>query len=513
MPSRLIPASMIVPAHPVDAPLVRPKPSGPFLRRSGRAMLLLSGLLLLAAGSIAREAGARTTPKAPNVVIIFTDDLGYGDVGVYGGKGYVTPNLDRLASEGIRFTDFYAAQPVCTASRVALLTGCYPNRIGLTGALGPQSHLGFHPDEVTLAELLKQRGYATAIYGKWHVGDHPDFLPTRHGFDEFVGIPYSNDMWPHHPLNSKYPELPLLQDEKILNPAVTSADQEQFTTLFTERAVDFIRRNRQRPFFLYLAHPMPHVPLHVSDRFRGKSERGLFGDVMMEIDWSVGEVVRTLAELGLAENTLVLFISDNGPWLPYGNHAGSAGILRAGKHSTWDGGVRVPFLARWPGTIPAGSVCREPAMTIDLFPTIAHLTGAPLPVHPIDGKSIWPLLAGDALARAPQEAYFFYRNHQLQAVRSGHWSLHFAHEYLDSAQPGADGRPSSFEHRETPLALFDLKNDPGQRINLAAHYPRVVETLTGFANQARADMGDELTGAKGTGLRPAGQRPKAGSRK
>ncbi|HEY8503213.1 MAG TPA: sulfatase, partial [Gemmataceae bacterium] len=299
--------------------------------------------------------------RPPNFVIVFTDDQGYGDVGCYGGKGFETPNLDRMAREGVRFTDFYVAQAVCSASRAALLTGCYPNRIGILGALGPASKHGINDGEMTIAEVLKPRGYATAMFGKWHLGHHPRFLPTRHGFDEYAGLPYSNDMWPHHP-TAKFPELPMLDGETVINHEVSPADQTQLTTWYTRRAVRFIERHRDEPFFLYVAHSMPHVPLFVSDRFKGKSERGLHGDVMEEIDWSVGEILKALKDNGLDESTLVLFTCDNGPWLSYGEHAGSAGPLREGKGTTFEGGVRVPCIARWPGKIPAGSVCREPAM-------------------------------------------------------------------------------------------------------------------------------------------------------
>ncbi len=473
------------------------------LRRNLGCLMGAALALVLGSGVLpAEEIGI----EQPNVVIVFTDDQGYADVGVFGAEGFETPNLDRMAAEGIRFTDFYVAQAVCTASRAALLTGCYPNRIGLLGALGPASNIGISEDETTMAGMLHEAGYATAVYGKWHLGHRPTFLPTRHGFDEFYGIPYSNDMWPLHPERpDAFPDLPLFENEEIVNAAVTPADQERFTTEFTERAVDFIRRHAEEPFFVYLAHPMPHVPLYVSDRFRGASEQGLYGDVIMEIDWSVGEILRTLEELDLAERTLVVFTSDNGPWLSYGNHAGSAGPLREGKGTTWDGGHRVPFLAWWPGAIPAGAVCREPAMTIDLLPTVAGLAGTALPGHPIDGKDIWPLLSGQPDARSPQEAYHFYWGRELQAVRAGPWKLHFPHGYRYVAEDGGDGIPGRYAQRQTPLALFDLHNDIGQQINLSEAYPHVVEQLEALADRARQELGDTRTGAEGTGLRPPGR--------
>jgi arylsulfatase A len=444
---------------------------------------------------------ARPGARLPNFVIVLADDLGYADVGCYGGK-IATPNLDRLAREGMRFTDFYVAQPVCSASRTALLTGCYPNRLGILGALGPASKHGISKKEKTIAEVLKPRGYATAIRGKWHLGHLPPFLPTRHGFDDYYGLPYSNDMYPKHP-TAKFPDLPLLDGEKTiaLNP-----DQTRLTTDYTERAVQFIEKNKDRPFFLYVAHSMPHVPLHVSDRFKGKSEQGLYGDVIMEIDWSVGQILAALAKQGLDEQTLVLFTSDNGPWLSYGNHAGSAGVLREGKATTWEGGVREPCLVRWPGKVPAGAICREPAMTIDVLPTLAGLAGATLPELPIDGRDIWPLLAGKPVAKSPHEAYYFYWNRELQAVRAGKWKLHFPHNYptLAGKPGGADGKPAGYGTAKTSLALYDLDADPGEKNNVADKHADVVERLTKLADRARQDLGDSATKTEGKGVRPPG---------
>lgn len=447
--------------------------------------------------------GTAAAADPPNVVIVFADDLGYGDVGCYGAKSFTTPNLDRMAREGVRFTDFYAAQAVCSASRTALLTGCYPNRVSILGALGPASKHGISDREKTIADVLKTRGYATAIYGKWHLGHHPRFLPTRHGFDDYFGLPYSNDMWPKHP-TAKFPDLPLIEGEKTIG---TNPDQTQLTTWYTERAVKFIEKNKARPFFLYVAHNMPHVPLYVSDKFKGKSERGLFGDVIMEIDWSVGQILATLKQHGLDERTLVLFTSDNGPWLSYGDHAGSAGPLREGKGTTWDGGQREPCILRWPGKIPAGTVCREPAMTIDILPTVARLAGAELPPHKIDGKDIWPLISGQANARSPQEAYFFYWDRHLQAVRAGQWKLHFPHTYrtLAGKAGGREGKPASYSQAETALVLYDLDKDPGETTDVADKHPEVVQRLKGLADKAREDLGDSATKQEGKGARPAGK--------
>lgn len=480
-------------------------------------MSFLACVLGLVVAAAAWAAGAATPP---NIVLIFADDMGYGDAGCYGAKDIATPHLDRLAAEGVKFTRFYVAQPVCSASRASLLTGCYANRVSIHGALGPRSNVGLHPEETTLAEVLKSRGYATAIVGKWHLGDRPEFLPTRQGFDSYFGLPYSNDMWPLHPeyLNlppdaakrkQNYPDLPLYENERIRLTPVTAEHQTQLTTWYTERAVQFIEQNRRRPFFLYLAHSMPHVPLFVSDQFKGRSGRGLYGDVIMEIDWSVGQVLAALRRHGLEERTLVIFTSDNGPWLSYGNHGGSAGPLREGKGTVWEGGVREPCLMRWPGKIPAGSVCTEPAMTIDLLPTLARLAGAALPARPIDGKDIWPLIAGHPGAVCPHEAYYFYyAQNELQALTSGPWKLILPHTYrtMQGQPPGKDGKPGPY--RNVKLAqpeLYHLEHDPGETTNLAAQHPEVLARLLALADKARAELGDSLTARKGAGVRPPGR--------
>jgi arylsulfatase A-like enzyme len=437
--------------------------------------------------------------RPPNVVFIYADDLGYGDLGCYGNKVIRTPNIDKLAAAGVRFTDFYVAQAVCSASRTALLTGCYPNRLGILGALNPSSKNGIHDRETTIAQMLKPKGYATAIFGKWHLGHHPPFLPTRHGFDEYFGLPYSNDMWPKHP-TAKFPDLPLIDGEKTieLNP-----DQSQLTTKYTERAVGFIERNKDKPFFLYVPHTMPHVPLHVSDKFRGKSKAGQYGDVIEELDWSVGEIVGALHKFGLDQDTLVMFASDNGPWLSYGNHGGSPGPLREGKGTSFEGGVREPFIARWPGRIPARAVCREPAMTIDILTTVAKFAGAELPKLPIDGKDIGLLLTEPTTAKSPQEAYFFYWGQDLQAVRAGKWKLHFPHDYQALKSGGADGKPGQYEKRKLEQSLFNLEADVGETTNVAAAHPEVVTRMTALADGARADLGDSATKTPGKGVRPA----------
>jgi arylsulfatase A-like enzyme len=463
-----------------------------------RWQAVLAGLLAIASPSLAPAA-----ERPPNVVLVYADDLGYGDVGAFGAPRIRTPHIDRLATEGVRFTDFYVAQAVCSASRAALLTGSYPNRIGILGALFPTSTNGIAEGETTLGEVLKARGYATAIYGKWHLGHLPPFLPTRHGFDDYLGLPYSNDMWPSHPERMKFPPLPLYSGDAVLT---VNPDQSQLTGEYGRRAAAFIERNRERPFFVYLAHTMPHVPIFASERFRGRSRQGLYGDVVEEIDDSVGQVIATLRRLSLERETLVIFTSDNGPWLSYGDHAGRAGPLREGKGTAFEGGVRVPFVARWPGRIPAGTVVREPAMTIDVLPTIARLVGAPLPERPIDGLDISPLLLGQDGARSPHEALLFYYGTELRAVRGGRYKLVLPHRSQTLDGPaGSGGVPGKYRQADVPQALYDLVADAGETTDVAAGHPDVVRRLLDAAEKAREDLGDSLTGRTGRGLREPGR--------
>ena len=487
-----------------------------------RGILTRLALFTCLANSLVSVARAAQTSRLPNIVIIFTDDQGYADVGVFGAKGFRTPNLDRLAAEGCIFRNFHVAQPVCSASRAGLLTGCYPNRIGIHGALGPRSKVGISSQEMTLAELVKQRGYATAIFGKWHLGDAPQFLPLHHGFDEYFGLPYSNDMWPLHPdlvkmpLNDEkrkrgYPDLIMFEGDKVVIPQVTHEDQNQLTTWYAQRAVKFIEQHKDRPFFLYLAHNMPHVPLHVSDKFRGKTERGLYGDVIEEIDWSVGQVMAALKRTGLEKKTWVIFTSDNGPWLSYGDHAGSAYPLREGKGTCWEGGTREPCVMRWPGKIPAGTESRQMLMTIDLFPTIANLIHADLPKHPIDGLDVWPIISGKRSAKNPHTAYwFYYEANQLQAVVSGdgRWKLQLPHTYrtLGGRPGGQGGTPAPYEQRQLERAqLYDLVNDIAETTDVAGQHPEVVKSLENEAEHARQELGDALTKRAGQGVREPGR--------
>lgn len=453
---------------------------------------------------------AQQSKPLPNIVIFFIDDLAYSDIGSFGAKGYNTPNLDKLASEGIKLTNFYVAQPVCSASRTALLTGCYPNRLSIHNALMPDSKIGLNPAETTIADMLKTKGYATALFGKWHIGNAPEFMPLRQGFDTYFGIPYSNDMWLRHPnpsMSKIWGALPVYEGDSIV--AKLDKEQNLLTTQITEHAVNFVEQHKNEPFFMLVTHPQPHVPLFVSDKYKGKSERGLFGDVIMELDWSVGEVWKALKDNGLDENTLIIFTSDNGPWLAYGDHAGIAKPLREGKGSVWEGGVRVPFLARWKGKLPAGKTIHTPAMTIDILPTIAHWVDVPLPPLKIDGKNIAPILEGKRKAKSPHEAYFFYyRVNELQAVRKGKWKYYLPHSYVSliNNQGGTDGKPAPTQDiKLTEPELYDLDNDISETHNVIAKHPKIVKAIEKDIEKMRQELGDSLTKRKGNEVRAPGK--------
>lgn len=453
----------------------------------------------------------------PNVVIVFTDDQGYQDLSCFGSPNIHTPNLDQMAKEGIRLTSFYAAQAVCSASRAALLTGCYPNRIGISGALFPYHNVGINPEETTLAEMLKAKGYKTGIFGKWHLGHKPKFLPNNHGFDEFMGIPYSNDMWPvdydgnqvpaDHKLAKRYPQLPFFKDFEVVKEIRTLQDQGQLTTELTEAAVDFIERNKENPFFLYVPHPMPHTPIAVSDKFEGKSEQGLYGDVIMEIDWSVGQILNKLKEHQLHENTLFIFTSDNGPWLSFGNHAGSASPLREGKGTAWEGGQREPTVIYYPKKISPGRTIDTQMMAIDILPTIAEVTGSDLPMKKIDGKSVWKIWTGDS-DQSPHEAYFFYyRRNDLHGVRYKNWKLYFPHKYrsLNGKPAGMDAYQAKYDMNELKkIELYDLSADISETTDVAQQNPDVVEKIKSLADDMRNELGDGLYQIEGSENRPIG---------
>jgi arylsulfatase len=472
---------------------------------------LLSLLPLGAARAQRAAAGVR-----PNIIIINMDDMGYGDIEPYGLTGVPTPNFNRLAREGTRFTHFNAGQPVCTASRAALLTGCYPNRVGMQGVLLPWDKRALNPREETIASLLKQAGYQTAMLGKWHLGNQPPFLPIHYGFDSFFGLPYSNDIWPidrdgfsvvtaPQDLRSKFPTLTLLEGDKPVDTIRNINDQARLTTLYTEKAVSYIRSRRKQPFFLYLAHPMPHVPLAVSAKFKGKSQLGLFGDVIMELDWSLGEILKVLDETRLAKNTLLIVTSDNGPWLIFGDHAGSAGGLREGKQNTFEGGTRVPCLVRWPGRVEAGGINSDLLTNLDLLPTLSAAAGAPLPKEAIDGVNFLPRLTGQTTAAPREVFYYYFDGNALQAIRYQHWKLVLPHRTGSYAlkTPGKGGIPASKTPVDVPQALYDLAHDPGEAYDVQTQYPEVVQQILRLAEQARTELGDDLTQRQGQRVRPA----------
>ncbi len=469
-------------------------------------------LLLCSVSTISDANPGRQGP--PNIVIVFTDDQGWGDLSCYGSKQIPTPHIDQLAAEGMRFTDFYVSQPVCSASRSSLITGCYANRVGISGALVPSSKIGIAPEELTIAEVVKPLGYATACYGKWHLGHHSPFLPTAQGFDEYCGIPYSNDMWPGHPESPKaWPPLPWYEQDQVDHIVETLDDQEKITAELTRRAVEFVDKNADRPFLLYLPHSMPHVPLGVSNRFRQTTLFGPYGDVIREIDDSVGQIRAMLEKHDILDNTLFIFASDNGPWLSYGDHAGTTGGLREGKGTTWEGGVRVPCVIRYPQVVAAGSICSTPCMTIDILPTIVELTGGLAPEREIDGVSIVPQLRGDSSAPPPhEELFFWYHRGDMEAMRMGRWKLHFPHKYrsLEGRPPGNNGIPAKYNYGiETPLVLFDMEADPFEKNDVKALHPGVVVEMTARANAMRSKLGDRLSGIKGSEVRAPGRIPDA----
>jgi arylsulfatase len=476
-------------------------------------VLILLTSLISCTSKTKNNAGSETT----NIVVIFTDDQGYGDVGCYGATGYSTPNLDRMASQGMRFTNYYSAQPVCSASRAGLLTGCYPNRIGISGALFPHHEIGINPDELTIAEMLKAKGYATGIFGKWHLGHHKKFLPLQHGFDEYVGVPYSNDMWPikvdgtpFEPGEGRgnYPHLPLIEGNETIELIKTLEGQDKLTTLYTEKAVDFINRHSGQPFFLYVPHSMPHIPLGVSDKFRGKSEQGMYGDVMMEIDWSVGQIMKALDENGVTDNTIIIFTTDNGPWLNFGNHAGSSGGLREGKTTSWEGGQRVPFIIRWPEAIPAGTICNKLACAIDILPSLAEIVGGELSSNKIDGISVVELWKGNFNAEPRKDILFYYGRNNLNGVRKGNWKLVLPHTWSSyNTEPGKDGYGGKRIKMvvESPQ-LYNMMRDPGEQYNVADWNPGKVEELMQIVEQARGELGDLNVGIeKGSETREIGK--------
>ncbi|MCJ7679716.1 MAG: sulfatase [Candidatus Aminicenantes bacterium] len=398
----------------------------------------------------------------------------------------MTPHVRQLAREGCCFQQFYVPQAVCSASRASLLTGCYPGRTKVFSALPPQAR-GLDPQFATMGEVLKARGYNTAVFGKWHLGDQPETRPLARGFDENCGLMYSNDMWKNHPGNPEYwGQWPLQFWENgavTINP-VTKDDQPMLTTWYTEHAVDFIKRNRDNPFFLYVPHSMPHVPIYCSEKFKGKSGHGLYADVMMEIDWSVGRIMEALKSNGLEKNTLVIFSSDNGPWISYGNHAGTT-PYREAKGTSFDGGVRSACIIKYPLKIKQETVSEKTFCSIDILPTVCHLTGAELPTNVIDGKNVWDLIAGKPGSTNPHDYYAFSTNSNFEGLISadGRWKLHLPHTYGTLVQAGRDGLPGSHKRESIELSLYDMKNDPYEKVNVIEQYPQIAAQLMEFADQ------------------------------
>ncbi len=448
------------------------------------------------------------TEKNPqfNIVIILADDLGYSDLGCFGGEK-LTPNIDKLADSGMRFTDCYAS-PICSPSRASLLTGCYPQRVGIPGVIGRNSEIGINPDEKLLPEMLKEQGYTTALLGKWHLGDHAMFHPQQHGFDEFFGTLASNDMGFDMDLDSRrYGHCGFYLFDG-LDTVTVNPDQWKLVKDYTEKSVDFISRNHDKPFFLYLSHNMPHTPIFVSKEFAGKSKIDLYHDVLMEIDWSVGQVVKALNDFDILDKTLVVFLSDNGPWLIFGNHGGTASPLSGGKRQTLEGGVRIPVVISLPKMIPMSTECNQLITMMDFYPTIAELTHSEMTKDKVDGKSILPLMKQELNAKSPHEAFYYYHVNALQAVRSGNYKLQLPHP--DRGAPddnlrGYDGMRGKVKTVNRPLALYHLKDDPGEENDISNENPDMVKKLMLFADSARRELGDPLLNIKGSAVRSPGK--------
>jgi arylsulfatase A len=444
--------------------------------------LLLSALWLL---------GSNPSAAAPNVVLILVDDLGYGDAPGYGDQAYDLPNLSRLAQEGMRFTDYYSASTVCSAARASLLTGRYGVKTGVTGVISANTSVALPLEEVTLAERYRKLGYATAIFGKWHLGNQPSHWPLQQGFDQWLGTIGSNDMGKGQPSLEQRrlgrAGVELVENQRIIE---TNPDQRHLTRRYTERAIDFIRQQHHQPFFLYVPHNMPHTPLFVSERFDGHSGRGLYGDVLAELDWSLGEIMRTLDDQKLTDNTILIFTSDNGPWLIFGNHGGTAGILDGGKKQTLEGGSRVPLIVRWPGHIPAGSTCNQWVSALDFTPTLMQLSGENVAhekkLHGRDLSSWW---LGDLSAPVPDRSYFFYYERELQALRHNNWKLRLPHtdtQAPDPEQIGHDGERGAIMKVPRTQALFDLSTDPSETRDLSAQHPDILQKMLQLAERGKA---------------------------
>jgi len=454
--------------------------------------------ILLATGLLSTIGIGVTAQSKPNIIIVLLDDSGYSDWGCYGNTMQRTPVVDRMAAEGMRFTNYYTSSGVSTPSRSSLMTGCYSQRVSMhinanptpllssgRQVLFPASHKGLNPSEITIAEMLKEQQYTTACIGKWHLGDQLPFLPTRQGFDYYYGIPYSNDM------NRDFCPLPLMEQEEVI---VAPVGQDSLTWRYTAKAIEFIHNNKDKPFFLYLAHAMPHYPLAASPSFKGKSQNGIYGDAIEELDWSMGEIFALLKKEGIDEKTLVIFTSDNGGVPGFG---GSNYPLRGIKGTTYEGGHRVPFIMRWPGTIPAGKISDEIVTEMDLFPTIAYYCNGKVPTDRIiDGKNIAPIAEGIPGAKSQTEVVYYYQRQQLQAVRWGNWKYHLP--LKDKIVNVNSAQIEPFPQAE----LYDLKNDISESKNLVSQHPEIVAQMEKLIREVREDMGD--WGYEGKNVRPAG---------
>ncbi len=443
-------------------------------------LLLISLLLAIGIVSCTKDQA----DKKPNIVILFLDDSGWSDFEPFGEKVLETPRITKLAGDGCSYQNFYVPQAVCSASRAALLSGCYPGRTKVFGAHAPKAR-GLEPDFATMGEVFRSAGYRTAIFGKWHCGDQPETRPQARGFDESCGLMYSNDMWKHHPENPEYwgqHPLQFWKNGEVINEEVTEEDQKNFTLWYTDHAVDFIKRHRDQPFLLYVPHSMPHVPIFCSDEFEGKSGKGLYADVMLELDWSVGMINKYLRRNGLEKNTIVILTSDNGPWISYGNHAGST-PFREAKGTSFDGGVRSACIIKYPGHIEAGTTSSRTFGSIDLLPTLCHLAGVSLPENEIDGENVWDLIRGEPDAENPHDYYAFSNGRNFEGVMSGdgRWKLHIPHAYRTLQEAGADGMPGIYTQAEIDTALFDMESDPYETENVIGDFPEIAKELINFA--------------------------------
>lgn len=457
---------------------------------------IIFGLLILASSCDMLSKKEETTlpikdGKKPNVVIIFLDDSGYSDFNPFGQLDVPTPNVQKLAEEGTMFTNFHVPQAICSASRSALLTGCYPGRTKVFGAHGPKDR-GLETTFPTIGELFKSEGYKTALFGKWHCGDQPDTRPHARGFDETCGLMYSNDMWKHHPENPEYwGKFPLefWENGKVTIKDVGIPEQKNLTKWYTEHAVDFINRNNNEPFLLYVPHSMPHVPIFCSEDFEGKSGVGLYGDVIMELDWSVGEITKALKKNGVEENTIVIFTSDNGPWVSYGNHSGKT-PFREAKATSFDGGTRSACIIKYPNHLKANNSSNQAFVSIDLLPTLCYLAGVQLPNTEIDGKNVWDLISGKEGAVNPHDYYAFSTDKNFESVLSadGKWKLHLPHRYRTLNTPGIDGSAGKYDITDIELSLFDMVNDPYETNNVIEKYPDETGKLMEYAGIHRQNF-------------------------